>query len=282
VKIKDVLGEAPQPAGRSLADKLMNPQSYQDIVDTSKLRKYGMTKPFEKQFQDSLVAKLQAHLQNPTATPMDDADVVKAYELLKAQNQATAASAQQKIDIAAMANKIRQAHPGITPQQLNQQSGATAFGQMAQQLGANPGASQNPGQTSTGGQVTPTAQGQVHTASPTNPNQPVQPTQATTPVQPTPPTTQQTSVNVPGVGAVTKNPDGHWYDPDGDQIVIQKDIDRLEAMASGKRYPATPNPSAGQWVPDAAIANNLSQTQPEATPRQPRSVRRTQPRRRRE
>jgi hypothetical protein len=231
VKIKDVIVEA----GRGMADKLMKPQSYKDIVDTAKLRKYGMTKPLEKQYQNTLINRLQAHLANPNGVPMDDDEVVQAFNLMKQQEKDLAKTAKQQFDISALADKIRRNHPEIPPQEVNAATPPTAQPQSQQWTTAKRYKNK---------QTLPVQQAQL--------TQPVQQTQPTQQVQPTAqPQAKPIAVQVPGVGAVTKNPeDGQWYEPNGDVIVIPQDIAELERRAEANRKQQN---LASKYVPDSEV-----------------------------
>ena len=113
-----------------------------------------------------------------TELPTDPAlkakqDALSAQQAQHQQQSANALKAMKANTVAA--NKVATAPKTLAPATTNPNPGASAFGQMAQQLQkpatpATPATPAGPTQSSTQGTITPTATGVVHTASERNPN----------------------------------------------------------------------------------------------------------------
>jgi len=93
-------------------------------------------------------------------------DALSAQQAQHQQQSADAVNAMKANTVAA--NKVATAPKTLAPATTNPNSGANAFGQMAQQLA--PQTPAGPATSSTQGTITPTATGLVHTASDRNPN----------------------------------------------------------------------------------------------------------------
>ena len=107
-----------------------------------------------------------------TELPTDPAlkakqDALSAQQAQHQQQSANALKAMKANTVAA--NKVATAPKTLAPAATNPNPGASAFGQMAQQL-QKPATPAGPTQSSTQGTITPTATGVVHTASERNPN----------------------------------------------------------------------------------------------------------------